>query len=348
MYDVIAGPELEEFCAWSYHADVPFLLLGKHGVGKSQSLRAVATQLGIQLITLNLAALEATDLLGMPIVVQDHVEYAPPQWFPTEGRGLLFLDEISRAPRHLRAPLYQLLTERAINGRRLGAGWLPVAAANTGTAYDVDELDPAFVSRFVRVTVKVTVESWLLWARGAAVHERVLDFATVHPDLFENSESNPRAWERVSHLLHAGDREHLDRPPEHRTSIPLLQKMIAGLVGDAWAASFWQHYIGTGRPIEPTAIIADYTVQRPRVQQWVSQKRLDLLHQTLKLLQGHLQSQAIHDAVVAVERQRLGVIAFVQDLPAELSRKWSDWVVDREFDQLALPKKGSRKKRSRS
>lgn len=348
MHDVLAGPELEAFCAWSYHADVPFLLLGKHGVGKSQSLHAVATQLGIGLITLNLSALDPTDLLGMPLVVQDHVEYAPPQWFPAEGRGLLFLDELSRAPRHLRAPLYQLVTERAINGRRLGPGWLPVAAANTGGTYDVDEIDAALAARFVCVTVKADVENWLRWARSAGVHERVIDFATINPGLFETGASNPRAWEKVSHLLHAGDREGLDRPPEHRTAVPLLQKMIAGLVGDVWAASFWQHYIGTGRPIEPTEIIADYPMQRSRVQQWVAQKRLDLLHQTLTLLKGHLQSQTIHDAVVAVERHRLNVIAFVQDLPAEFGRQWSDWVVDREFSGLALPNRRSSRKRVRA
>lgn len=339
MLEVTVGPELEEFCAWAIRADLPVLLLGKHGVGKSESLRAVAEKLKIGFITINLSAIEPVDLQGMPVVVGDRVEYVAPAWFPTAGSGLLFLDEITRAPRHLRAPLYQLLTERAVNGRHLGPGWVPVAAANVGGAYDVDELDPAFTSRFVCVRVTAGVEAWLGWARVAGVHERVLDFAVLHPDLFDNGQSNPRAWEGVSKLLETGERELLIAPRLAPASTPLLQKLIAGLVGDTWSAAFWQHYIGSGQPLEPTSIITQYLVHRPAVSQWVSQKRLDLLNQTLKMLQGHLQSQTIQEAVVAHEIHRLNVIGFVQDLPADLRRKWSAWVDDREFTKLALPKR---------
>jgi hypothetical protein len=338
MFEVIVGPELEEFCAWAYRANIPVLLYGNHGVGKSESLRSVAEKLGIGFITLNLSALEAVDLQGMPVVAGDRVEYLAPRWFPTTGDGLLFLDEVSRAPRHLRAPLFQLLSERGINGRQLGAGWVPVAAANDGAAYDVDELDPAFTSRFVSVRVKASVDQWLDWARAAGVHERVLDFAVLHPDLFDVPASNPRAWEGVSKLLHAGELGQL--APSRVTVVPsLLQKMVAGLVGETWSSAFWQYHIGAARPINPTSILTQYAAKRPTVSQWIAQKRVDLLHQTMKLLQGHLQSQAIHDAVVANEMQRLNVIAFAQDLPAELRKKWSAWVADREFPRLALSKK---------
>jgi hypothetical protein len=341
MLEVLVGPELEEFCAWALRADMPVLLLGKHGVGKSESLRAVAQKLDIGFITLNLSALEPVDLQGMPLIVGDRVDYIAPCWFPVTGSGVLLLDEITRAPRHLRAPLYQLLTERGLNGRRLGDGWVPVAAANTGGTYDVDELDPAFTSRFICVRVTAAVDQWLEWARAAGIHERVLDFAVIHPELFESAESNPRAWEGVSKLLYAGEREHRITPRHSPAATPLLQKLIAGLVGDTWSASFWQYYIGAGRPLEPASIITQYATQRPTVSQWVSQKRLDLLHQTMKMLQNHLQSQAIHDAVVAHEVQRLNVIGFAQDLPAELRKKWSAWAGDREFPKLMLPKRRS-------
>jgi len=112
MLEVLVGPELEEFCAWAVRADMPVLLLGKHGVGKSESLRAVAQKLDIGFITLNLSALEPVDLQGMPLIVGERVDYIAPSWFPVSGSGVLLLDEITRAPRHLRAPLYQLLTER--------------------------------------------------------------------------------------------------------------------------------------------------------------------------------------------------------------------------------------------
>ncbi|HEY2092698.1 MAG TPA: AAA family ATPase [Thermoanaerobaculia bacterium] len=339
MRDVHVGPELEEFCAWAVRADLPVLLLGKHGVGKSESLRAVARKLDIGFITLNLSALEPVDLQGMPRIVGEQVEYVAPAWFPTSGNGILLLDEITRAPRHLRAPLYQLLTERGLNGRPLAKGWVPVAAANIGGTYDVDELDGAFTSRFVCVRVTAAVDSWLKWARDAGVHERVLDFAALHPDLFENAESNPRAWEGVSKLLHAGERDQLNPHACGSSPTPLLQKLVAGLVGDVWSAAFWQHYINACRPLEPTSIITQYATQRPTVAQWVSQKRMDLLHHTMKMLQGHLQSQAIHDAVVAKDIQRLNVIAFAQDLPAELRKKWSVWVKDREFPRLAIPRR---------
>jgi hypothetical protein len=185
------------------------------------------------------------------------------------------------------------------------------------------------------------VTQWLDWARTAGVHDRVLDFAVVHPDLFENADSNPRAWEGVSKLLHAGERDQLLAPPLGHASTSLLQKMIAGLVGTTWSTAFWQYYVGSGRPIDPMFIVTDYAAQRRTVAQWISQSRLDLLQQTLKMLQGHLQSQKIHDAVVAHKVQRLNVIAFVQDLPADLRAKWSAWVIDRAFPKLILPRKRS-------
>ena len=141
--------------------------LAATGVGKSSLFEDAAKRLGIGLIVRDLSLMEPVDLIGIPKVGPDgRTIYAPPAFLPTEGEGLFVLEELNRAPRYVQVPALQLLTARRLNDFVFPAKWLPCAAINDGDEYQVDLLDPALLSRFLKARIEPDVVEWIAWARG--------------------------------------------------------------------------------------------------------------------------------------------------------------------------------------
>ncbi len=76
------------------------------------------------------------------------------------------------------SPALQLLTARTLNEYRLPDGWQMVAAVNPAAGeYQTDDLDPALLSRFVRVEVVPDRDEWLSWARKAGIYTSIFTYA---------------------------------------------------------------------------------------------------------------------------------------------------------------------------
>jgi len=119
---------------------VPLHIWGACGVGKSQIVAQVASDLGWQFLDIRAVQLDPVDLRGLPRISADQAEWVPPKFLPTSGKGLLFLDELTAAPQMTQAGCYQLVlthsvalrpvppgteTLRAVCGRRpASARWL--------------------------------------------------------------------------------------------------------------------------------------------------------------------------------------------------------------------------------
>ena len=70
---------------------------GDPGLGKSDIAEAVADDLGWRMVYADLATRDPADLGGMPWVTDGRTVRCRPDWLPTEGRGILFLDELPQA-----------------------------------------------------------------------------------------------------------------------------------------------------------------------------------------------------------------------------------------------------------
>ncbi|MFJ4468471.1 AAA family ATPase [Streptomyces sp. NPDC089424] len=140
-------------------ADLPVLLWGEPGIGKTAALTQLADSLDLPLTTVIASVHEPSDFSGLPVVGDDPatqgVPMAPPDWavrLVRAGRGLLFLDELSTAAPAVQAALLRLVLER-----RVGALGLPpevriVAAANPrSSAADGWELSAPLANRFVHL-----------------------------------------------------------------------------------------------------------------------------------------------------------------------------------------------------
>ncbi|MFC3960593.1 AAA family ATPase [Nocardia jiangsuensis] len=140
-------------------ADLPVLLWGEPGIGKTAALTQLAATLDLPLTSVIASVHEPSDFSGLPVIgadpATDGVPMAPPDWavrLVRAGRGLLFLDELSTAPPAVQAALLRLVLERRIGALRLPDGVRIVAAANPrASAADGWELSPPLANRFVHL-----------------------------------------------------------------------------------------------------------------------------------------------------------------------------------------------------
>ncbi|MFD8536418.1 AAA family ATPase [Streptomyces rubrogriseus] len=242
-------------------ADLPVLLWGEPGIGKTAALTQLATAVDLPLTTVIASVHEPSDFSGLPVVGDDPAEQgvpmAPPDWavrLVRAGRGLLFLDELSTAPPAVQAALLRLVLERRIGALRLPPGVRIVAAANPrSSAADGWELSPPLANRFVHlqwthdqdVVVRGLGGTWPRAAlpsldpgglRGAVRYARraVCEFLTARPGLVHRLPSgetrrggawpSPRSWEMTLCLIAFATAAGSSRE--------VLSLLVRGTVGD--------------------------------------------------------------------------------------------------------------------
>ena len=133
---------------------VPLHIWGACGVGKSQIVAQVASDLGWQFLDIRAVQLDPVDLRGLPRISADQAEWVPPKFLPTSGEGILFLDELTSAPQMTQAGCYQLVLDRRLGEYCLPDGWVVMAVAfvtmgigvNTRTAFSL--LFPPILAEF--------------------------------------------------------------------------------------------------------------------------------------------------------------------------------------------------------
>jgi hypothetical protein len=199
------GPKLGRLLDLARDAALPALLVGSHGIGKSEYLEAWARERGMRPYVLDLSLLEATDLTGIPYLESGTTRFAPPATLPpsdTREPTLLVLEELNRCDRSVRQPCLQLLTTRRLNEYRLPEGCFLAACVNPpATGYDVDELDLALASRFVTVHVEPERRAWTAWARQSGVPELLVGFVERYRQAFDSHP--PRTWTFAGRLVTA-------------------------------------------------------------------------------------------------------------------------------------------------
>ena len=122
-------------------ANLPVLLWGQPGIGKSSTLTELARGLDLPLETVIASVHEPSDFSGLPVLGSDPanegVAMAPPDWavrLRHSGDGLLFLDELSSAPPAVQAALLRVVLERRVGSLALPDG-VRIVAAEIGRAH---------------------------------------------------------------------------------------------------------------------------------------------------------------------------------------------------------------------
>lgn len=190
-YNVVDTPALKKLIKVRFqHPKLPPLLIwGAPGIGKTAILMSVLAELPggdeYSLIVKTLSN-ETPDNFTLPKYVevegQSRATDIPKTWLPVYhptgdaaqdakldaacGKGLLFIDELSRATQQVLNVCLPLINERMFNGWKLGSGWVVIAASNRmeDEMSGQSEMGNAMANRFAQVYYEPTVNSWKEWA----------------------------------------------------------------------------------------------------------------------------------------------------------------------------------------
>lgn len=168
----------------------PLLIWGAPGIGKTaivtEVCKAMASEVGKYDMIFKTLSNETPDNFTLPKYVsidgQEKAADVPKTWLPVYkstgdavldkemddklGKGLLFIDELSRATQQVLNVVLPLINEKKFNEYKVGSGWTIIAASNRRED-DTDsqsELSSALLNRFDHIFYEPTVHTWRQWA----------------------------------------------------------------------------------------------------------------------------------------------------------------------------------------
>lgn len=238
----------------------PLFLWGPPGIGKSAVPREICRERQINLVDIRMSLLDPTDLRGIPAVVDETcprcngtggenrscplcggtgirtiAKWLEPAMLPTDGKGILFFDELTSAPPLQQATAYQVTLDRRIGEYCVPDGFYIMAAGNNLTDRAVVyPMSTALRNRFTHIQFEYNIEDWLLWARDTHLNPNILAFLTwrgeellfnFKPESTDKAFATPRSWEFASRIL-------------NRFRPGLQRELLDGTIGTGAAAEF--------------------------------------------------------------------------------------------------------------
>ncbi len=301
------------------------LLIGGHGVGKSTGVREYTEEQGVGFIDLRLGQMEVGDLLGLPEIIKDEktgdqiTVFARPKWFPTEGKGVLFLDEINRAKRDVIQAVFQLVLDRKLHDYRLPEGWTVIAAMNPNTEdyQTLDLSDKAFLDRFCHIKISSSYNDFINYGESKNFDKSVLGFINNHPGMLrganteftlDNVEPSDRSWAAVSRLV-----KHKNIPDD------TLNELVTGLVGMEAATAFLSWKKTSEKPVSGVTVLKEYKKVQKEIQAQAAANnyRPDLINETKQQIMEVIKAKPTEEDPLT-EKEYKNLVAFMIDLPNDL------------------------------
>lgn len=187
------------------------MIWGAAGIGKSSVVNQVAQKQGLGFIDLRLSQLAPTDLRGLPIPEAGITRWAPPEFLPREGEGVLFLDEINMAPPAMQGVAQQLILDRRIGNYTVPEGWFIWAAGNRKEdRASVFDMPAPLANRFIHLEVEADLDDFRRYALGRGFTPHLIAFLAFRQELLhrhnptEMAWPSPRSWEMANALERAG------------------------------------------------------------------------------------------------------------------------------------------------
>jgi MoxR-like ATPase len=328
------------------------MLMGNHGIGKSDCVRLAAKYMGLPCIDIRLSQCDVGDLKGMPFNVRGQTYFAPPDFYPLRKEdaeelsvftgqdvragapaGFLFLDEINRASREVQQAAFEIVLDHRLNQRHLPDGWRVVAAINDDDdLYSVIELDPAFIDRYFVIKFRPTVTEFMEWGKeDNNLHPAIYEFLQKYPSFVDptkeiikqaraNKVHGRRSWAHFSRTLYTAEESKssfgmdiLDRKKE---SLDFLFLIAQGHVGSTAAVQFKQFVETDYQALNAEIILNkwDDTIAS-KIQEVVDANRIPELAAYNGMLNEYVKD---HIKKGLTEKQSENLLAYVTLVPNEV------------------------------
>jgi hypothetical protein len=146
------------------------LFEGKHGVGKTEIIKATFNSLGWNCKYFSASTLDPwVDLIGVPKAKtmpsgDEILSLVRPEFMFADNIDAIFFDELNRAPDKVLNAVMELIQFKSINGfklKNLKVIWAAINPWDEENTYAVTEMDPAIIDRFhfkIQVPYKVDEE----------------------------------------------------------------------------------------------------------------------------------------------------------------------------------------------
>lgn len=260
--------------------EIPYVA-GPPGIGKSDIVAQIADDFGLKLLDIRLSQMLPEDLTGLPSLdaKTGKAEYNPFSTFPMAGDKipdgysgwLIFLDEMSSASEEVFAAIYSLLLGHRVGGKAVHPKALIVGAGNRSTDSAIArELPDTLITRMLPVTMKVSSNDWLDWAKslGKKGHEGVIDFIKKYPEVLNTTVDaskreeletlpTPRGWGKAMKIMQFHEKQAASNRVTRRDPAgipieetgapsvvisPVIHGLLEAAVGMAAAKAFQEHY----------------------------------------------------------------------------------------------------------
>jgi len=183
------------------------MIWGPPGIGKSSIVAQIARQQKMGFIDVRLSQLAPTDLRGLPVAEDGISKWYPPEFLPTEGKGILFLDELNMAPPAMQGMAQQLILDRKVGNYTVPPNWFVWAAGNRKEdRAAVFDMPTPLANRFIHLKVEPDFDSFKEYAIASQLHEQIIAFLSYRPTLLHKLDPqqpawpSPRSWEMASKL----------------------------------------------------------------------------------------------------------------------------------------------------
>lgn len=316
---------LKESLPYLFKANVSTMIVGHHGVGKSQAVRQYAQQEGYEFVDLRLGTQDVGDLLGLAEFEKDPktgqsiaTKFMRPDWFPTDpnSKGIIFLDEINRGRRDVLQAVFQLCLDKRLHRYELPKEWHVIAAMNPNTEdYIVTDLsDKAFLDRFCHVKLAPSKQEFFDYAKSSKFESQLVVFLQDQPTMLQTDlesfeldvKPSRRSWEAVDRLMKV------------KTPVNILRELVSGLVGTTAATAFIKSLSDTDKPISGKDILDNYDKVASRVKKYSEAKtggRQDMLKYTCDSLLEAIQELKNKPT----DAQSANVVEFLKTIPKDLA-----------------------------